>query len=412
MVARARKALPPVRLVWAFLLVLGIYGVLYLGGMGLLSLGILPTVAVVTDLLFQRLRFPRLRSPEPALATGLFLALLFPPTVSVPLAAVVVLTAITFRHVLRWKGRPWFNPAALGVVLAAVFLGFGPAWWVALTPTEEILLVAFGLVLLGRNLRPWRLVLTFFVAYAGLSLLDHAFFGGATSPAVLALGILDPVTIFFGLFMLTEPRTSPKDPHAHPLVGGIVAILAVFLPLALPSLGILVALLAGNALAMILGRGTEATSAVPHPTRARKPIRAQRTRGGLRSRSPTSWSPSHQITAGVAAGVILLAVAATAQAPPTYHTVIVSAPPSSGGTSPSVTNCQSDNPSIPSGTLSALHHALGPSVILSYDSNTGIVVFYDPVDHVTVTETDLYEDFGYAEFNGDDFAVTGCAPSG
>lgn len=52
---------------------------------------------------------------------------------------------------------------------------------------------------------------------------------------------------------------------------------------------------------------------------------------------------------------------------------------------------------------------LGPSVILSYNSGTGAVVFYDPVNHVTVTETDLYEDYGYAEFNGDDYAVSGCA---
>jgi len=53
---------------------------------------------------------------------------------------------------------------------------------------------------------------------------------------------------------------------------------------------------------------------------------------------------------------------------------------------------------------------LGPSVILSDNPNNGVVVFYDPVNHVTITESDLYEDFGYAEFNGDDYAVNGCHP--
>jgi hypothetical protein len=48
-------------------------------------------------------------------------------------------------------------------------------------------------------------------------------------------------------------------------------------------------------------------------------------------------------------------------------------------------------------------------VILSYNSATGVVVFYDPVNQVTVTETDLYEDYGFAEFNGDDSAVAGCS---
>ena len=32
------------------------------------------------------------------------------------------------------------------------------------------------------------------------------------------------------------------------------------------------------------------------------------------------------------------------------------------------------------------------------------MVFYDPVNHATVTETNIYEDYGFAEFNGDDYA--------
>jgi hypothetical protein len=31
------------------------------------------------------------------------------------------------------------------------------------------------------------------------------------------------------------------------------------------------------------------------------------------------------------------------------------------------------------------------------------------VNQVTVTESDLYEDYGFAEFNGHDYAVSGCA---
>ena len=72
--------------------------------------------------------------------------------------------------------------------------------------------------------------------------------------------------------------------------------------------------------------------------------------------------------------------------------------------------CAQDNPSIPAGTLSMLHNRLGPSTILHYDASTGVTVFYDPVNQVTVTETDMFEDYGFAEFNGDDAAASGCVP--
>ena len=107
-----------------------------------------------------------------------------------------------------------------------------------------------------------------------------------------------------------------------------------------------------------------------------------------------------------------------AAAPAPAPTVTVSSPTGGGGGGSgggggggsTGASCAADNPSIPSGTLRSLHQVLGPSVILAYDDSTGRTVFYDPVNQVTVTETNLYEDFGYAEFNGDDYAVAGCSP--
>jgi hypothetical protein len=81
-----------------------------------------------------------------------------------------------------------------------------------------------------------------------------------------------------------------------------------------------------------------------------------------------------------------------------------------GGGGAPISACTHDSPAIPASTLKSLHSVLGPSVILSDSPSTGVVVFYDPVHQVTVTETDLYEDYGYAEFNGDDYVVSGCAP--
>jgi hypothetical protein len=109
---------------------------------------------------------------------------------------------------------------------------------------------------------------------------------------------------------------------------------------------------------------------------------------------------------------MLIVVAAVVAANPVAHSAVplVQTPtsPIGGGGGGSLANCQTDNPSISASTLSELHKLLGPSVILSYDASTGVVVFYDPVNQVTVTESDLYEDYGFAEFNGDDYAVSGC----
>ena len=395
--------LPPVRLLWISLAAIGLWGVQYLAGVGLSSLVVLPLVAVGADLTFQHVRFPRVRFPDAALATGLFLALIFPPTVPLLLAGAATLVAISFRHVLRFQGRPWFNPAALGALLGALLLGLSPAWWVAVNPSGEYAMVALGILLLARSWRAWRLPVTFLGAYSLLTIVQHVTVGASTSPTILLLETLDPVILFFGLFMVVEPRSAPGTPYEQPLFAGVVGVAAALLPTVLPTLALFVALLAGNLLALTMRRASlPAPGAAPQRTRASR--RASRNRKAVEARRDR-WPVSYRVTAGILTVVLVGAVAGTGQI--AHLPVVVVQGPGNGGSS--LSGCQSDNPSIPPSTLSMLHKQLGPSVILSYDSSTGVVVFYDPVNHVTVTESDLYEDFGYAEFNGDDYAVSGCA---
>lgn len=93
----------------------------------------------------------------------------------------------------------------------------------------------------------------------------------------------------------------------------------------------------------------------------------------------------------------------------TPFTAVRPALPVPAGNLTATNNCTTDNPGVPANVASFLHQRLGPSVILSADTNSGTVVFYDPVNHATVTETNIYEDYGFAEFNGDDYAVMGCS---
>lgn len=263
-------------------------------------------------------------------------------------------------------------------------------------------MLGVGGLLFLRNWRSWRVPLAFFAAYGILTLVQHVLVGASTAPNVLLLATLDPVVLFFGLFMVVEPRSAPALPYEQPLFAGVVGIAAALLPTVLPSLGIVVALLLGNGLAIVMRRSpSTVTVPVARPTNvARRAGKRRRTP----SPSPQRWPVGYRVTAGII--TVILVGAAIGVGHVSFAPVVQVQGPGSGA---SLSGCQSDNPSIPASTLASLHKALGPSVILSYDSSTGVVVFYDPVNHVTVTESDLYEDFGYAEFNGDDYAVSGCA---
>ncbi|MCI4361246.1 MAG: RnfABCDGE type electron transport complex subunit D, partial [Thermoplasmata archaeon] len=206
------RRLPAARVLWLLLAALAAYGVWFLGtGIGLATAVGLPIFAAVVDLAFQRVRFDRLRFPDAALATGLFLALLFPPVVPIVAALASTLAAIALRHVLRLRGRPWFNPAASGVVVGAILFGLSPAWWGAI---DENLVIALGIVLLLWQLNNWRLPVVFLGSYAGLAIVQRVIFSLSTGlilvPRVLFLSAVDPTVLFFGFFMVAEPRTAPS----------------------------------------------------------------------------------------------------------------------------------------------------------------------------------------------------------
>ena len=402
--------MPPVRLLWVLLALLGVNGVVFLGtGIGIASLVVLPLVAVIVDLAFQRYRFTDVRFPDAAIVTGLFLALLFPPVVPLVGAGAATLGAVGLRHLLRTRGHPWFNPAATGLVLGAVAFGLAPAWWGAVNETWVLLA---GAVLFVWNLPRWRLPVAFVGAFAGFTTLGRIVYtvgsGSIVSAHVFALAVADPTLLFFGLLMVPEPRTAPADPGLGWLYGVTVAASAAFLPLLFPTLALPLALLVGNGVAVAV-RLRSARRRAADDEAGRRPRRRAETK--RESRSGAGWSLPRRVSAAIGLGIVMLILASTMQSASSGVPIVSTSPGGTigGGSTGNTTACQHDNPTIASGTLSSLHKTLGPSVILSYTPATGIVTFYDPVNQVTVTETDLYEDFGYAEFNSDDGTVPGCA---
>ena len=403
----------PARLLWMCLLLLGAYAIAFtLQGVGVVPLIALPALAVETDVLFQMFRFHKIRAPDAAMATGLLLALLLPPSVSLLEAAGVATAAIALRHVLRFQDRPVFNPAAAGVLMGAVFFGLAPSWWGSI---GMWLVVILGIVLTLRTPGSWRVPLPFFLSYATISVLGNLALGEVTSPQVLLLTAVDPAVLFFGFFMVPEPRSSVARPAERWIFGLVVGVATGILPAVLPSLAPLVALLLGNVVALALRRAHAIEApAVETKTPHRRPSnreRARRRRKQVVEETRSEWTTPRRVVSGVLI-VVLLGGLALALNPPRvtpYFSAVRAAPAASAGVVSATSNCTVDNPTVPSNVASYLHQALGPSVLLSADTGTGTVVFYDPVNKVTVTETNIYEDYGFAEFNGDDYAVMGCS---
>ena len=388
---RAIARLPrPARLLWIFLIVLGVYAIAFtLQGDGIVPLIAQPALAVETDLLFQMFRYHRIRAPDAALATGLLLALLLPPSVPLIQAVCVASAAIALRHVLRIQEHPVFNPAAAGVLMGAIFFGLAPSWWGSI---GVWLVVALGVVLTLRTPGSWRVPAAFLLSYGVLTVLGTLLFGEVTTPTVLLLGALDPAVLFFGFFMAPEPRSSVTRSGDRWTFGLAVGIATAVLPALLPSLAPLVALLFGNGLAVALRRRmlveAPVKETVRHPTR-RPPHRrrARRERESATKDVRAEWRTPQRVAAGVLV-VVLLGGIAMALNPPRvtpYFSAVRPTVPTTTDVAASTNNCTADNPSIASDIASFLHQRLGPSVLVSADTGTGTVVFYDPVNKVTVT---------------------------
>jgi hypothetical protein len=266
-----KRYFPPVRLVWIFLFVILWNGGGFANRTVLLPLLVLPAVAVVADLYLQYTRFPKVRFPDAAIATGLFLSLiLWPTTVSIELAAVAAAT-IGIRHLVRFRGHPVLNPAALGVTLAAVLFALPQPWHVGATVTDTALVALLGLVLWSRAWHSWRLWAVFFAVNIAATLTIAEYLGGGSAlPLVIKNSVLGAQTIFFGFFMVTEPRTAPSARWAKIPYAALIGLSSALLPLlfvqspALAALGVLtpyLSLFAGNLFAAALPRARRRAAA-------------------------------------------------------------------------------------------------------------------------------------------------------
>jgi ferredoxin-NADP reductase len=154
---------------------------------------------------------------ESAIITGLILALLFIPPITVigyAKLALVAIIAMASKYIIVVRGRHVFNPAAIAIVIASVGgLAFA-GWWIA-TPAMIPVTLVVALLILYRT-KKLRIGLIF-IATAIISL---ALQGTGVATALTSWPLL-----FVAGIMLTEPLTLPPHARQQYAVAAIVGIL-------------------------------------------------------------------------------------------------------------------------------------------------------------------------------------------
>src|SRR4051794_20914928 len=135
------------------------------------------------------------------------------------------------KYVVKWRGNHVFNPSNFGLVLCFVLLGrtraepldfwWGPmSWWMAF---------ALGIILTGgflilSRLHLLRIALTFWASFAvGIAVLAAAghemvarwHLGPITGTHFWWVLVTSPEVMVFLFFMITDPKTAPRDPRAR-----------------------------------------------------------------------------------------------------------------------------------------------------------------------------------------------------
>lgn len=146
----------------------------------------------------------------------------------------IVLTtvvAVASKHVLKQGRKPVFNPAAVGLLVAALLFGSAESWWASMPDTPIwylLILLAVG-VFVSVRVKKYVQVLTFLGSYFVLILVMALMHWGLPSatPADALRAPFVNAALFLGFFMLTDPPTSPGTMGQQVAFSVIAALVAV-----------------------------------------------------------------------------------------------------------------------------------------------------------------------------------------
>ena len=185
-------------------------------------------VSAVLDAAILRTRHTRWDFPSGAVLTALIVAMVLSAQTPWYVVTITAALAVTSKYVVRTRAGNVFNPAALAIVATFPVFHAGQSWWGALPeviPLAQIALLVGG-VFIADRVNKMPLVLAFLGVY--YLLFTTASF--VSDPAWVSEVFRAPdlqAVLFFALFILTDPPTSPVKYRDQIVFAAIVSVASV-----------------------------------------------------------------------------------------------------------------------------------------------------------------------------------------
>lgn len=132
--------------------------------------------------------------------------------------------AMASKYMVAIDRRHLFNPAAFGAALVGLGLHRTVSWWVG-DNTALLPVIVLGGALMLTRLRYFEMVAAFALVVLGLSLAHGNLSSIAGVGRSLSMMGIHSMFCFFGLVMLTEPRTAPLGRWRMIVNGSVVGVL-------------------------------------------------------------------------------------------------------------------------------------------------------------------------------------------
>jgi Na+-transporting NADH:ubiquinone oxidoreductase subunit NqrB len=166
---------------------------------------------------------------ESVCISALIIALIITPVAPGDIAAVAALVlvsawAMASKYMIASGKRHLFNPAAFGAALIGIGFHRTVSWWVG----ENVMLlpvITLGGALILTRLRYYEMLAAYAVVVLGISIAHGNLSSAAGMAHTISMMGLHSMFCFFGLVMLTEPRTAPLGRWRQIAYGALVGLL-------------------------------------------------------------------------------------------------------------------------------------------------------------------------------------------